>query len=89
MNRKLVTLRHGGQSPPVIWVGAKPPHPPLYIHRAEPRTSDHVFLPAHRPDDHQVCPSSLQLDKRRHRPNPPSGAEVAAAWDRWRAATRL
>ena len=27
MNRKLMTLRHGGQRPPVIWAGARRHHP--------------------------------------------------------------
>jgi len=43
MNRKLMTLRHGGQRPPVIWVGACHRHPDLFLSRRQ-RTSDAVYL---------------------------------------------
>jgi len=47
------------------------------------RTSDAVFLPAHRRDDHEVNPALLRSEKRRHRPNggaiaPPSLRSGAA-----------
>ncbi len=39
------------------------------------RTSDAVFLPLHRRDDHEVNPSSLRSEKRRHRPTGDAIAE--------------
>jgi len=44
-------------------------HPPPFMGSRRRRTYDDVFLPLLDRYDHQICPSSLQSEKRRHRPN--------------------